>query len=176
MEIMNCITKDLSEIMYLYEAARELQRARKMVIWSSFEQSFILREIEEKRQWKIVDNSEIFCNWAITFSDKEIWTVQDKNDSIYIHRICNNPNFRGNRCIDQIVAWAKVYAPSIGKRFIRLDTLGNNLKLIKHYTSAGFEYLGIHHLTNTSTLPTHYQDEPNCCLFEIDLKKGEGEV
>jgi hypothetical protein len=57
-----------------------------------------------------------------------------------------------------------------GKQFIRLDTLGNNAKLIEHYTSAGFQFLGMHKLADTSNLAGHYQREPNCCKFEIDLK------
>jgi hypothetical protein len=50
-----------------------------------------------------------------------------------------------------------------------LDTLGNNTKLIEHYSSAGFQFLGILRLSDTSNCPGHYQVEPNCCLFEIDL-------
>ncbi|MCG7859367.1 hypothetical protein MD537_20485, partial [Flavihumibacter sediminis] len=77
--------------------------------------------------------------------------------------------FRGNRYIDKIVDWSKQYAKDLGKQFVRLDTLGNNTKLIEHYTSAGFDFLGMFKLTDTATLPGHYQTEPNCCLFEIDL-------
>jgi hypothetical protein len=49
-----------------------------------------------------------------------------------------------------------------------LDTLGNNVKLIEHYTNAGFQFLGIFDLKNTSALPLHYQNTP-ACLFEIKL-------
>lgn len=171
MEIKNCILPDVSEILFLYEAARQLQTQRKMVVWPPFENSFIEIEITEKRQWKIVIENVIACNWAISFADKEIWGDKDKNDSIYIHRICTHPLFRGNRYIEKIVEWAKGYATQSGKQFIRLDTLGNNTKLIQHYTSAGFTFLGMHLLTETAGLPGHYQNEPNCCLFEIDLKK-----
>lgn len=137
-----------------------------------YQVSFCVSFKVSNRQRKIVDGSEILCNWAITFNDIEIWEEKDRDDSIYIHRICANPEFRGNRYIDdQIVTWAKPYAQSIGKRFVRLDTLGYNKKLIEHYSSAGFHFLGMHRLTNTSSLPQHYQDEPNCCLFEIDLDK-----
>lgn len=171
MKIMNCAFSDTDKILFLYEAARSLQRERKMVVWPHFDAVFIEKEIAENRQWKIVLNNTIACNWAITFEDKEIWGEKDKDDSIYIHRICNHPDYRGHRYIDIIVAWAKVYAAELGKQYIRLDTLGNNSKLIQHYTSAGFNFLGIHLLTDTGTLPKHYQDEPRCCLFEIDLKK-----
>lgn len=138
-----------------------------MVVWPRFEKSFIEKEIQEERQWKLVIDNEIACNWAITFEDREIWEERDKNSSIYIHRIATNPAFRGNRFIDTIVAWAKAYAVSKGKQYVRLDTLGNNTKLIEHYKSAGFIFLGIFKPRNTQNLPAHYQSEPNCCLFEM---------
>lgn len=173
MEIENCSLNDINEILRLYKAARQLQTQRKMVVWPSFEDAFIENEIQERRQWKMVVDNVIVCNWAITFEDKEIWGEKDKGDAIYIHRICTNPKFRGNRYIDHIVNWAKAYASKTGKQYIRLDTLGNNTKLIEHYTSSGFAFLGMFVLTETSTLPLHYQEEPNCCLFEIDLQKSQ---
>jgi len=170
MEIKNCLLNDTNEILSLYEAARNLQTQRKMVVWPTFEKSFIEKEINEERQWKLVIDNVIACNWAITFKDKEIWGDKDKDDSIYIHRICTNPKFRGNRYIEKIVEWAKIYALQLGKQFVRLDTLGNNTKLIEHYSLAGFNFLGMFILTETATLGRHYQDEPNCCLFEIALQ------
>lgn len=125
----------------------------------------------QKRHWKIVEGREILCNWVITFNDKDIWEKRDNDDAIYIHRICTNKRFRGNRYIDHIVKWSIDFAKNYGKRFVRLDTLGNNLKLINHYTSAGFEFLGIYRISNTSMLPKHYQAEPNCCLFQLDVQK-----
>jgi hypothetical protein len=167
MQIKNCLISDSNTILSLYEAARNLQIQRKMVVWPFFEKSFIEREIQEKKQWKLVADNILACNWTITFEDKEIWGEKDNNDAIYIHRICTNPILRGNRYIDNIVEWSKEYARQTGKRFVRLDTLGNNTKLIEHYTSAGFDFLGMFKLTDTATLPGHYQKEPNCCLFEI---------
>ena len=169
MEIKNCLISDINEILSLYESARSFQTQKKMVVWPLFDKSFIEQEIIGQRQWKLIVENHIACNWAITFRDKEIWEERDKGDSIFIHRIATNPNFRGNRYIDNIVEWAKKYAAQIQKKFIRLDTLGNNTKLIKHYTSAGFQFLGMTRLINTANLPAHYQKEPNCCRFEISL-------
>lgn len=169
MEIKNCILTDVHEILLLYQAVRDLQTRRKMVVWPVFDQSFIEKEIQESRQWKLVSENIIACNWAITFNDKEIWGEKDQDNAIYIHRICTHPGLYGKRYIDTLVVWAKEYARQLGKRFVRLDTLGNNTKLIEHYTSAGFEFLGIFRLDNTTNLPGHYQVEPHCCLFEIDL-------
>jgi len=169
MKIDNCTVDDVNEILSLYESARRLQTQKGMVVWPLFEKIFIEKEINELRQWKLAIDNIIACNWAITFEDKEIWEEKEKGDAIYIHRIATHPVFRGNRYIDKIVKWAKAYAIQKGKQFIRLDTLGNNTKLIEHYTSAGFQFLGMFELTDTSGLPGHYQNEPNCCLFEIDL-------
>jgi ribosomal protein S18 acetylase RimI-like enzyme len=169
-EIYNCVMDDCKEILSLYEAARNLQIKKEMVVWPFFEKSFIEKEINELRQWKLVADNKIACNWAITFEDKQIWEQKDKGDSIYIHRIATHPLFRGNRYIEKITQWAKEYTMQKGKQFVRLDTLGNNSRLIEHYTSAGFQFLGMFTLKDTSTLPEHYQQEPNCCLFEIDTR------
>lgn len=171
MKIKNCTLHDITEVLALYEAARNLQIQKNMVVWPYFEHAYIVREINEQRQWKIEDEQVIVCNWTITFEDKEIWEEKDKNDALYIHRICTHPTYRGNRYIDKIVEWALASARQMGKHFVRLDTLGNNTKLIKHYTSAGFTFLGIYKLRDTTNLPSHYQNEPKCCLFEINLTK-----
>jgi len=169
LQIRSCTLHDVDAILALYDAAIDLQTQKKMVVWPKFERSLVEKETEEGRQWKLVVDDQIVCNWAITFHDKEIWGEKDRDDSIYIHRIATHPGYRGNRFIHAIVEWAKEYALSKGKQYIRLDTLGNNTRLIEHYTSAGFNFLGIFKLTNTETLAEHYQREPHCCLFEISL-------
>ena len=169
MEIKNCSLNDADTILSLYNAAVNLQMQKNMVVWPKFEKDFIEKEIQEERQWKLIIDDQIACNWAISFSDKQIWEEMDNDNSIYIHRIATNPYFRGNRFIDAIVAWAKPYALSKDKQYVRLDTLGNNTKLIEHYTSAGFNFLGITKLANTQNLPAHYHKEPDCCRFEIGI-------
>ena len=172
-KIENCLMNDTDDILSLYQSARELQTSKRMVVSPIFVKRLIEKEIKELRQWKLVIEDTIACNWAITFSDKEIWGEKDKNDSIYIHRITTNAAFRGNRYIHMIVEWASEYAKQKEKQFVRLDTLGNNTKLIEHYSSAGFQFLGIFELNDTSNLPGHYQVEPDCWLFEIDLAESE---
>lgn len=169
MNIQQCQLGDTDTILSLYEEARNLQTERNMVVWPFFEKAFIQTEIREGRQWKLVVDAILACHWTITLEDKEIWEEKDQNDAVYIHRICTHPQFRGNRYIDIIVAWAKNYALQQNKRFVRLDTLGNNHKLIHHYTSAGFDFLGMFGLRHTATLPLHYQQEPNCCLFQLEV-------
>jgi hypothetical protein len=171
MEIKNCTREDIDEIFRFYKIASDYQTAKKkVVVWPDFKRTLVETEIAENRQWKMLIDKGIACLWAITFSDEQIWEEKNKDSAIYIHRIATNPNSRGNNFVAKIVDWAKEYAKSVDMRFVRLDTLGNNVKLIEHYKNAGFEFLGMFDLKNTDALPEHYHNMP-ACLFEIDLHK-----
>ena len=169
MQIVNATIKDIDEIYRLYKIATAYQQAKKKVIvWPNFERVMVEIEIAENRQLKMLINNEVACIWAITFNDEQIWEEKNKDSAIYIHRIATNPNFRGNNLVAKIVDWAKEYANQKEIQFVRLDTLGNNTRLIEHYKNAGFDFLGLFDLKNTDNLPEHYKLAP-VCLFEIDL-------
>jgi ribosomal protein S18 acetylase RimI-like enzyme len=170
MKIENSTPNDIPEIFRLYRIAAEYQRSKKtVVVWPEFEKQLVETEIAENRQWKLIIGEEIACVWAITFSDEQIWEERNADAAIYIHRIATNPNFRGKNFVSVIVEWAKEYAKKNSKDFIRLDTLGNNIKLIELYTKAGFSFLGMFDLKNTAGLPDHYLNNIPACLFEIKL-------
>lgn len=169
MSIQNSTLADIDEIFRLYALAAAHQKAvGSVVIWPTFEHSLVLTEIAASHQWKLILNGEIACVWATTFSDEQIWQERNIDAAIYIHRIATNPNFRGQNFVAIIVEWAKEFAKSKAKNFIRLDTLGNNTKLIAHYQNAGFDFLGFAELKDTSGLPPHYKEAP-AALFEIKL-------
>src|SRR5258706_4770397 len=141
MKIENCVTKDITEIFRLYKIASEYQKSKQtVVVWPEFKKQLVETEIVENRQWKLIIDEEIACVWATAFSDEQIWEERNADAAIYIHRIATNPNFRGKNFISLIVEWAREYTKNKGKDFVRLDTLGNNTKLIEHYTNAGFQF------------------------------------
>lgn len=171
--ITNSKITDLDAIFNLYEIASNYQKAKKtVVVWPKFETELVVYEINESRQYKLIIDNEIACVWAITFKDEQIWEGKKKDKAIYIHRIATNPKFRGQHFVKQIVKWARDYSIKNNIDYIRLDTLGENAKLIKYYKSAGFNFLGMFKLTNTSELPDHYAIG-NAALFEIDLRNNE---
>lgn len=106
--------------------------------------------------------------FAITFNDPIIWGVKDEQPSIYIHRIATHPDYRGNNFVKQIVAWAKEYCKENNRKFIRLDTWGDNEKLIQHYKNCGFTFLGLSPEMKSDSLPKHY-DSLRLSLFEIQI-------
>ena len=171
MKIQNSSLNDVDAIFKLYKIATDFQKIKfSGNVWPEFDRELITTEIKENRQFKITIDNKIACIWAITFSDEQIWQERNKQASIYIHRIATNPDFRGQNFVLKIVAWSKVYAASINKEFIRMDTCGNNVRLINHYIACGFEFLGLKRPNNTSELPSHY-DNAEVCFFEIKLRK-----
>jgi ribosomal protein S18 acetylase RimI-like enzyme len=169
MSIKNVVPADIEKVFTLYKIAANYQKEKETVIvWPNFDREMVEIEIAENRQFKLLVNNQVACIWAITFSDEQIWEARNKERALYIHRIAVNPDFRGNNYVDTIVTWAKEFAIEKNIQFIRLDTLGENTKLIEHYKNAGFAFLGLFTLKNTSNLPEHYKLAP-VCLFEIDL-------
>lgn len=171
MKIKNSSLDDLEEIFRLYKEATNFQKIKfPGNQWPEFSRDLIVRELEENRQFKMVIGGSIACIWAVTFSDAEIWQEKNSDPAIYIHRIATNPHFRGRNFVSHIVSWAKEYAQQNNRKFIRLDTCGNNRKLISHYCNAGFNFLGIKRLQDSTGLPAHYENA-DVCYFEIKLEK-----
>ncbi|MGA9637858.1 GNAT family N-acetyltransferase [Flavobacterium sp.] len=167
MKIVNSTENDITEIFRLYRLATELQKEKfPENQWPEFDKTLIIEEVVDNRQFKLMIGNEIACVWAITYSDPEIWKEDDGISSIYIHRIATNPSFRGNNYVKIIVEWAKMFAQD--KKYIRMDTCGENQRLIQHYQNCGFDFLGIKKLEKTLNLPSHYQNT-NVCYFEIKL-------
>jgi ribosomal protein S18 acetylase RimI-like enzyme len=105
---------------------------------------------------------------ATTFSDPQIWEERNNDSAVYIHRIATNPEFRGQNLVGHILEWAKKFALENKKRFIRMDTVGENPGLINYYTKFGFDFLGLSKLQNTGGLPAHY-DNATVSLFQFEL-------
>lgn len=168
-QIKNSAAADIPEIFRLYDFASAYQKSKQtVVVWPQFDRQLVENEVAENRQWKLIMEGRIACVWATTFTDEQIWEERNADAAVYIHRIATNPDFRGNNFVTIIVEWAKQYAKANGKDFVRLDTLGNNTKLIEYYTRAGFQFLGMFDLKNTDGLPSHYRNVP-ACLFEMKL-------
>jgi ribosomal protein S18 acetylase RimI-like enzyme len=169
MNIANSEPGDLSEIIRLYEVARSFQKTKGAVPWPEFDCKLIETEILQHQQWKILIDYQIACVWCTSFADPQIWEERNTDPSIYIHRIASDPTFRGRNLVAEIVKWARVYANENGKKFIRMDTVGENTELIKYYQKCGFEFLGLSKLKDTSTLPVHYHNA-TVSLFQISLQ------
>jgi ribosomal protein S18 acetylase RimI-like enzyme len=168
MTIKNSTLQDLGTIFKLYDLARKYQKIKGAVLWPEFEEGLIVKEITNNQQWQIVIEDQVACVWATTFNDPQIWLERDADPAIYIHRIAIDPAFRGRDLVGVIVGWAKAYARENGKKFVRMDTVGENKGLIDHYQKCGFAFLGLLQLEHTDGLPAHYH-HAKVSLFEIEI-------
>lgn len=168
MKIQNSTINDFDEIFRLYKIATDFQKTRFTLHWPVFEKSLVENEIAENRQWKIIIDEKIACVWATTFDDPQIWEERNIDPSIYIHRIATNPDFRGQNLVGEIIKWSKVFAKENRKKFIRMDTVGDNAGLINYYQKCGFTFLGLIKLSNTKDLPAHYNNA-TVSLFQIEI-------
>ena len=171
LQISNSSKHDIDEIFRLYKIATDFQKTRFSVHWPEFDRKLVETEILENRQWKIVIDGKIACIWATTFNDPQIWEERNEDPSVYIHRIATNPDFRGQNLVGQIVQWVKIYAKENQKEFVRMDTVGDNIGLVRYYEKCGFDFLGLLKLKNTEGLPAHY-DNATVSLFQMTLNEN----
>lgn len=163
--IVNSVLQDVPGIFEVYEKGIQFQKTVFHRHWFGFDKDLLLREITEGRHWKIMEDGEIACVFSVLYDDPIVWGVQEP--SLYLHRIVTHPEFKGNAYVRDIVAWAKTYGKTQGKRFIRLDTFPDNEKLKNYYIRHGFRLCGIKQFDPGEKIPEHYRD--GLSLFEIDI-------
>lgn len=168
MKILNCNIRDIDNIFEMYADATKYQKERVTDYWPKFSEKMVKAEIINKKHFKLMINENIACIWCITFNDPLIWGNKNNNESIYFHRIAAHKNYRGKNYIKKIITWGKKYAKKNNKKYLRLDTVGHNRKLIEYYTKFGFKFLGLTKLSASKELPDHYQ-RASVCLFEKEL-------
>ena len=168
MDFVNSTAEDLDTIFHFYDIAVAHQKLKFNKHWLGFDVDVIKKEIAENRQWKILINNRIACIFAITFDDEHIWKEKNKDKAVYFHRIVTHPDFRGMGLVKHIVDWGKNFAKENELGFLRMDTWGDNDKLINYYQECGFNFLGIIN-PDFKNLPKHYNGI-NLSLFEIRLK------
>jgi ribosomal protein S18 acetylase RimI-like enzyme len=168
MEIRNATIDDVAVILDLYDKAIEFQKTVFDKTWLGFDQALIDAEIAEDRLWKIIDDDAVACIFSVAYSDPIIWGENSHESAMYIHRIVTNPEFRGRRYVPIITGWAVNHAREKDLRFVRMDTWGDNQKLIDYYQSCGFKFLGLTTPAESPTMPGHYRGI-DLSLFEIDI-------
>lgn len=168
MEIVTAEPADVDKVFKLYDQAVEYQKRVFDKHWLGFDAKLVELEIKERRLWKIVGDTEIACIWSVAYADPIIWGGNSHESAMYIHRIVTNPDFRGRGYVRAITEWAKEHARENGLRFVRMDTWGDNQKLIDYYQNCGFKFVGLTTPAESDTMPPHYRGI-TLSLFEIDL-------
>jgi GNAT superfamily N-acetyltransferase len=156
MIIQNSNQEDIAFIFELFRKAVEYQKDKGYNLWPNFEVSLIEREIKEKRHWKIVDGNTIACIFSVQYNDPIIWQEKDKDPAVYLHRITINPSFKGKGLIEYVKNWAIAHAKEKEKKYLRMDTWGDNETLRNYYIDCGFNYIGQQFLQHSDVDHKHY--------------------
>jgi hypothetical protein len=169
MNILNSSFSDIPTIFELFESAIEYQKKNDYDLWPQFSKELIETEIKEKRHLKIIEGEVIACIFSVLYNDPVIWMDKNNEPAVYLHRITINPAFKGKGMIKAVKEWAEAHAGANNKKYLRMDTWGNNEKLRSYYEKAGFNYIGQQYLVQAEGLPAHYGGSV-LSLFENEIR------
>ncbi len=167
-QIVNTLPEDLPFIYRLFEEAIAYIKRKGFIGWNSYDKKFVLLDIENKLQFKIVTKNDILCIFSICFSDALIWREKENGDAIYLHRIAVNPSFKGQKQFEKVLYWTINLAIEKGVKCIRMDTWGDNLNIIEYYKSYGFQFLENYTTPDTPELPDQHRNL-KVALLEMKL-------
>jgi len=132
---------DFETICWLFEQARVFQQEKNYNVWNGYDQNVIRRDIANRIQFKITDGQLVAGIFTICPDDPVIWGARDRGDALYLHRVVGSPHYRGRKQFAQILDFTVAYARARGIRLIRLDTWGDNQKIIAYYEGFGFRFV-----------------------------------
>jgi GNAT superfamily N-acetyltransferase len=159
-KIINTKLDDLPFIYELFEHSIAYQEAKGYPVWRNYDKGAIVRDIEEKNQYKVVNRDGIGIVFSVGYRDRVIWRALDQGESMYLHRIVVNPAFKGQKLFGLIIDWAKDHITEKGLKTIRMDTWAVNTNIINYYTGFGFEVVETYTTPDTPELPVHNRKLP----------------
>jgi ribosomal protein S18 acetylase RimI-like enzyme len=166
-EVINTEMCDLEQVFELFEHSINYQEKKGYPVWRNYDKNAIIKDIEDKNQYKVVLDSKTAIVFSVRYSDKVIWRELDKGNSIYLHRIVVNPEFKGQRLFGSILDWVIEHSKQKGLMSIRLDTWSANPTIINYYRSFGFTFIENYTTPDSDELPVHNR---NLALTLLEYK------
>lgn len=154
-EVIHTEVSDLEQIFELFDRSIKYQEKKGYPVWRNYDKNAIRKDIEDKNQYKVVIDSKPAIVFSVRYTDKIIWRNLDTGDSIYLHRIVVNPEFKGQKLFGTILDWAIEHSKQKGLSSIRMDTWAANPTIIDYYKSFGFTFIENYTTPDTEELPVH---------------------
>jgi ribosomal protein S18 acetylase RimI-like enzyme len=166
-EVVNTKSSDLKLIFELFEHSINYQEKKGYPVWRNYDKHSIIKDIEDKHQYKVVVDSKTAIVFSVRYDDKIIWRDLDQGNSIYLHRIVVNPEFKGQKLFGSILEWAIEHSKQKGLHSIRMDTWASNANIINYYKSFGFSLIENYTTPDSEQLPVHNR---NLALTLLEYK------
>jgi len=154
-EVRNTGMDDLKEIFDFFDQSISYQEKHGYPAWINYDKNAIIRDIENKHQYKVVIGSRIGIVFSVGYTDQVIWRTLDKGNSIYLHRIVVNPELKGRKLFGLVLNWAVQHAEQKGLGSIRMDTWADNPSIIRYYQNFGFAVIENYTTPDSAALPVH---------------------
>ena len=166
-EAGNTEMSDLEQIFNLFDYSITYQENNGYPVWRNYDKNAIIRDIENRNQYKIIVDSQIGIVFSVSYADKIIWRELDKGNSIYLHRIVVNPELKGRKLFGLILDWAIKHAAQNDLASIRMDTWAANPTIINYYKNFGFAFIENYTTPDSEELPLHNR---NLALTLLEYK------
>ena len=163
-KIENTTSADLQVVYDLFELSIIYQEKKGYPVWKNYDKSALVKDVNNKNQYKIVIDEQISMVYSVCYSDKILWRQMENGDAIYLHRIVVNPQFKGKRMFGIILEWAIQHAKSKGFKFIRMDTWADDPNIINYYKGFGFYFIEDFNTPDIPALPVHNRNIPLALL------------
>lgn len=167
LKVVNTELDDLDMIFKLFEHSIAYQEKNNFPVWRNYDKNAVIRDVEIRNHYKVVNNGDILIVFSVCHTDKIIWREMDTGTSIYLHRIVVNPEFKGQRLFGIILDWAIRYSKQMRIRSIRMDTWASNSTIIEYYKSFGFNFVENYTTPDSPELPVHNR---NLALALLEYK------
>jgi GNAT superfamily N-acetyltransferase len=158
MHIENTTEADLPFVYSLFEQAIVFQQKNGYNVWKGYDKDVLRREMREGLQYKLVIDGKIALVFSAIYSDKFLWHETDNDDAVYVHRLVVNPEYRGQRLFGEVFNWLLAEAKRRERKYLRLDTWGDNPKMISYYESFGYRFVRNYRSGNDPNLPLPHRN------------------
>lgn len=171
LKIINTTMNDIPTVVQLFEDSIVYQEKHGYPTWRNYDKGAIIKDIENKNQYKAINDNGIGIVFSVNYRDPVIWRDMDKGQSIYLHRIVVNPAFKGQKLFGLILDWSKAHIKQKGLQSIRMDTWADNPTIINYYKSYGFQVIENYQTPDTEDLPVHNRNLALTLLEYKDLRR-----
>lgn len=146
---------DLDFIFGLFDQSIQYQEKHGYPVWRNYDKGAIIKDVENKNQYKVVIDTTIGIAFSVCYTDQVIWRELERGDAIYLHRIVVNPAFKGQKLFGIILDWALAHGKQKGLASIRMDTWAANPNIINYYKGFGFNFVENYTTPDSPELPVH---------------------
>jgi GNAT superfamily N-acetyltransferase len=153
--IVNTTKADLEDIYRFFDYSIAYQEKHGYPSWRNYDRNAIVRDIENKNQYKAVGEGKTGIFFSVCYTDRVIWRHFDNADAIYLHRIVVNPDFKGQKLFGVILDWAIAHCKEKRLDYIRMDTWAANPAILEYYKGFGFRVVENFTTPDSEDLPVH---------------------